>query len=102
MVTDLQATINRSNVFEYIFTKKDEDLLKTFKTLLAKDQKTEFSSDDFRKYGLDRFIKDTQHGIGTFFAKLVHNKKAKKIGYTRSEFASNHGRQIRTYCWTGL
>jgi len=58
-----------------------------------------FSSDTFRLFGFDRFIVDTQHGIGSFFAKLVKNGDVKKVDWIRSEVASNHGRQIRLYEW---
>ena len=85
--------------FDYALSPQDEKNLKAFKTLLKMDNIEEFSSDDFRRYGLDRFIRDTQHGIGTFFAKLTKNKLVVTIGYTRSQITSNHGHTIRTYRW---
>lgn len=59
-----------------------------------------FSSDDFRRYQLDRFIRDKQHGIGGFFAKMKHNGLIVECGYTRSTLASNHSHTIRLYKWS--
>lgn len=86
-------------VFDYTLTPKDQHNITAFKTLLKLDNIEVFSSDDFRRYGLDRFIKDTQHGIGAFFCKLAKNGLVDRVGYTRSELASNHGHTIRTYRW---
>jgi hypothetical protein len=86
-------------VFDFTLTNQDQKNLKAFKTLLKMDNIEVFSSDDFRRYGLDRFIRDTQHGIGAFFAKLCRNKLIERVCYTRSQLASNHGHTIRTYRW---
>ncbi len=91
-----QASLSQ---FDFRLTSKDEQTLKAFKRLLELDNITEFSSDDFRRYQLDRFIKDTQHGIGTFFAKLVKNRMVNHVGYKASDLASNHGHTIKTYTW---
>lgn len=88
-----------TQAFDFNLTEKDMDLIRTFKTLLKLDKKTEFSSDDFRAYQLDRFIWDKQHGIGSFFAKLSHNKITEHVGFTRSQISSNNGHTIRTYRW---
>lgn len=80
-------------------TQQEQDLLRTFKTCLRLDSKTEFSSDDFRKYGLDRFMHDTQHSIGGLFRKWLQLGLTEKIGYTRSTMVSNHYREIRLYRW---
>ena len=85
--------------FDFVLTPLDEKNLKAFQTLLKLDNITEFSSDDFRRYGLDRFIRDPQHGIGLFFSKLCKNKLVETVSYTRSQVASNHGHTIRTYRW---
>ncbi len=85
--------------FDYRLTTKDENTLKAFRTLLKMDNIEVFSSDNFRRYGLDRFIKDTQHGIGTFFSKLVKNGMVEHVGYMHSDLASNHGHTIKTYRW---
>jgi hypothetical protein len=87
-------------IFDFTLTDQDNKNLKAFRTLLGLDKITEFSSDDFRRYGLDRFIKDPQHGVGSFFGKLKHQKLIVQCGYTRSQIASNHGRQIRLYQWS--
>jgi hypothetical protein len=85
--------------FDPSLTSKDEQNLKAFRTLLKMDNIEVFSSDDFRRYGLDRFIRDTQHGIGTFFAKLSKNGLVEHVGYKASDLASNHGHTIKTYKW---
>jgi hypothetical protein len=90
---------NLDFVFDFTLTDQDKKNLRAFKTLLKMDNIEVFSSDDFRRYGLDRFIRDTQHGIGAFFAKLCRNKETERVGYTRSQLASNHGHTIRTYRW---
>jgi hypothetical protein len=82
-----------------MLTDKDQQNIKAFRTLLKMDNIEVFSSDDFRRYGLDRFIKDTQHGIGMFFAKLKKNGLVEHVGFTRSQLASNHSHTIRTYHW---
>ena len=87
-------------VMDFTLNKVDKDNLRAFRALLLLDEVEVFSSDDFRRYGLDRFIRDKQHGIGFFFAKLCVNKIAQRVGYTRSTLASNHGHTIRTYRWS--
>jgi hypothetical protein len=91
-----QATLG---TFDFRLTSKDEQNIKAFKTLLKLDNIEVFSSDDFRRYGLDRFIKDPQHGIGAFFSKLVKNGRVEHVGYIHSDLASNHGHTIKTYRW---
>jgi hypothetical protein len=85
--------------FDFRLTSLDENNIKAFRTLLKMDGKVEFSSDDFRRYGLDRFIRDTQHGIGALFSKMKKNGLIEETGFTRSEIASNHSHTIRTYRW---
>jgi hypothetical protein len=81
------------------FTDKEQDLVRSFRTLCKIDHLATFSSDTFRMYGLDRFITDKQHGIGGFFAKLSANKLVEKVGWMRSTLPTNHGRPIQTYRW---
>jgi len=78
---------------------KDKELIKTFRTLCNIDKRKEFSSDTFRMYQLDRFLCDTQHGIGGFFAKLLKNGLIQKVGSTRSQIKANHLRMIFVYEW---
>jgi hypothetical protein len=81
-------------------TEKDHDLLRTFSTLCKIDGLLEFTSDDFRMYGLDRFIADKAHGIGGLFAKWKVNGKIEETGvWRRSMLPSNHGRMNRVYRW---
>jgi hypothetical protein len=82
-------------------TVRDHDLVKSFRSLLKLDAKTQFSSDDFRMYGLDRYLdRDTAHSVGGFFARLQHNKLAHVIGEKRSVMPTNHFRIIKVYEWT--
>jgi len=78
----------------------DKDLVKTFQTLTHVEDLKQFSSDDFRRFGLDRFLRgNPSHAIGGFFAKLIKNKLVREVGRTRSKFPSNHWREIRVYEW---
>jgi len=86
--------------FDFRLTSEDEKILKAFSTLLKLDDLTDFSSDDFRRYGLDRFIVDKVHGIGGLFAKLKHQGLIIEVGTIHSTLASNHSRTIRLYQWT--
>jgi hypothetical protein len=95
-----QQTQTPLSQFDFHLTSKDEQTLKAFHALLKLDGITEFSSDNFRRYGLDRFIKDPQHGVGCFFGKLVKNRLVEQVGYKPSDLASNHSRTIKTYRWT--
>lgn len=83
--------------FVKALTSEDNVLWSKFKALLAVDGKTQFSSDDFRDYKLDRYLYEKQHGIGGFFARLLANGQVKEAGWKRSRIASNHGRKIRVY-----
>jgi len=76
----------------------DRDLIKSFFTLLQVDGKEQFSSDDFRHYGLDRFLRgDSKHSIGGFFSKLLKNGLIRKVGWKRSTIPTNNFREIRVY-----
>jgi hypothetical protein len=89
----------QSGKFDFCLSCQDEKTLKAFRTLLKMDEIVEFSSDDFRRYRLDRFVGDTQYGVGLFFGKLKHQKIVVECGQVRSKIASNHGRVIRLYRW---
>jgi hypothetical protein len=95
----VQESLSR---FDYRLTSKDETTLKAFQALLKLDKIEEFTSDDFRRYQLDRFIRDKQHGIGGFFAKLCKNGLVESCGFTRSLIESNHGHTIRLYRWRAV
>jgi len=79
-------------------TERDHDLIKTLRTHCRHEGESTFTSDTFRMLGLDRFV-DNKHGIGGFFAKLLANKYAEQVDWTRSVLPSNHGRKIRVYKW---
>ena len=85
--------------FDFSFTPLESALVTKFRTLLALERKDTFSSDDFRMYGLDRHIEDTQHGIGGFFARLVHSQQIREVGWVRSVLPQNNLRKIREYAW---
>lgn len=89
----------QSGLSEFSFAMKplDHDLFRSFQTLCKLDGKTQFSSDDFRMYGLDRFLRDTKHGIGGLFAKWKHHNLIRQVGTTRSKIAANHMHLIRVY-----
>ena len=82
-------------------TPVDLDLIRTFKTLCRLDNLQTFTSDDFRMYGLDRYLKDKAHGIGGTFARWIVNGVIVETGlWRRSGLASNHGRKVRVYRWS--
>jgi len=82
-------------------TVTDQDLIRTLKTLCRIDCLDTFSSDDFRMYGLDRYVRDKAHGIGGVFARWKVNGVIKETGkWKRSTLPSNHGRKIRVYQWS--
>jgi len=85
--------------FDFTFTRLESALVKKFRTLLDLERKDTFSSDDFRLYGLDRHIEDKQHGIGGFFARLVHSKQIRIVGQVRSLLPQNNLRRINEYRW---
>ena len=85
--------------FDFSFTPLETALVTKFRTLLAVERKDTFSSDDFRMFGLDRHIEDTQHGIGGFFARLVHSKQIRIVGQIRSVLPQNNLRKINEYTW---
>ncbi|MFX0201332.1 MAG: hypothetical protein ACFFCW_34895, partial [Candidatus Hodarchaeota archaeon] len=67
-----------------IRTIRNKELVMRFRTLTKKEGLEEFSSDDFRTYGLDKNFSDPKHSIGGFFAKLVQNRLIRRVGWTRS------------------
>lgn len=81
-------------------TQNEQALLTTFHCRCVVEGITEFSSDTFRKYELDRALYgDPIHAIGLLFCKAKHFRLIEEIGRKRSEIPSNHGREIRRYKW---
>ncbi len=78
----------------------DELAMSTVKALYmqTKDQQV-FSSDDFRRLGLEQYV-EGRNGIGGVFAFLVVSGLAKEVGRSKSMFSSTHGRKIGLYEWT--
>jgi len=82
-------------------TRSEQDILKTFHTCLQLDHKTRFTSDDFRRYGLDRFLfGEVRYAVGGFFHKLLKQRLIREVGRARSVMPTNHWREIRVYEWT--
>lgn len=83
--------------FNFSLNPLEEKLLRKFKTLLWVEQKKTFTSDDFRNYGLDKYMKDTQHSIGGLWARAVHNKIIRRVGTKPSVLPQNNFRKIGEY-----
>ena len=81
--------------------KGDIDLIRTFHTLTTTIDKLEtFTSDHFRMYGLDNFLRgDPKHAIGGFFARMKKNKLTCQVGWERSLKRTNKLRTIRSWKW---
>lgn len=100
MSVQLSDFEKRLKTIDTKLTPKEEDLLRTFRTLCRIDGRLTFSSDTFRMYGLDRFLNDSQHGIGGLFAIWKKLGFIEKVGMTRSQIKSNHLREIKLYRFT--
>lgn len=85
--------------FSFELSEFEETMLRRFRTLTQVDLLDEFSSDDFRMYGLDRHFADPSHDIGILFAKAVHHKKMLIVGRKRSVLPKNNMREIKVYVW---
>jgi len=91
--------MRNQRLFNSEYSQKEQEIKEIFKIRCQMAKLASFSADTFRMFGFDKFIVDPQHGIGSFFAKLVKNGDAVKVGWVPSEFASNHRRAIRLYEW---
>jgi hypothetical protein len=79
-------------------TATDRFLYQKLRCHLAIEQKTRFSSDDFRALGLEKFLHgDTAHALGRVFAVWKHHHLIQEVGVTRSMILSNHLRRIPLY-----
>lgn len=84
--------------FNIKLTKNELDLYSKLWVLLKAEGRNTFSADDFRAYNLDRFIEDTQHGIGTLFAKWKVNRLIEPTGFWKaSTLKSNHGHKQQLF-----
>ena len=89
--------------FNTKLSKEEMDLYSKLWVLLKAEGRTVFSADDFQAYRLDRFIEDTQHGIGSFFSKLKINKLIEPTGNWKvSTLKSNHGHKQQLFKMRGL
>ena len=77
--------------------RRELDLWKTLSNCLILDNKKNFTADDFFQYGLDRYMKDPAHQVGSFFRKLQAQKLIEHVGYTQSTRPSNNHREIRVW-----
>lgn len=76
----------------------DRFLYQKLRCHLTVEGKKQFSSDDFRACGLERFLRgDSVHAVGLVFAKWVHHGLIREVGTVRSVIPSNHLRKIRLY-----
>jgi len=98
---EISAFRKRLKAKDSKLTAKEEDLLKTFKTLCEKDQRETFSSDTFRNYQLDKCLRDTMHGIGGLFAIWKKLGYIEQVGMTRSQLKKNNLREIKLYKFKG-
>jgi hypothetical protein len=93
-------------------TSKDLTLARSFYAWLQTDGLTEFTSDDFRRYGLDKRLvehmtwlteeereKKLRYLIGAQFSRWFVAELMRKVGWKRSVIPSNHKREIRVYRW---
>ncbi len=87
------------SAFDFSLNARDYDVLRTLKTLCKLENRNTFSADDLFLLQLDRFFKDKQHEIGSWFARLQHHGKIEAVGYVRSKRVSNNLRQIRVYAF---
>jgi len=84
--------------FDFAMTERDRFLYQKFRCHLVVEGKKQFSSDDFRACGLEKFLYgDLSHAIGLIFAKWVHNRLIREVGRTRSLIPSNHFHNIGLY-----
>lgn len=85
--------------FNYTLTIKDKALTKAFRARLERDNKEYFTSDDFRKYGLDKLMSDPIHEVGSYFAKLKFHWIIRRVGEKPSGINSNHSRRVDLWEW---
>jgi hypothetical protein len=87
----------RGQILDNALTPREQDLQKTFFNLLRMDGKKVFSADDFYEYGLDRFLSDPAHMVGSLFRKFMVNGFCEKVGHIRSTRSSNNGRETKLW-----
>ncbi len=83
-----------TQVFDFNLTQVDIDLTTEFMMCIADEGKEYFTSDDFRRYKLDKNFTDPQHEIGSYFAKLKANGVAVPVGEEPSEIERNNKRKV--------
>ena len=81
----------------HALTSQDVELYTQFWVRCRRDGITEFTSDTFRSYNFHAQLADTQHGIGTLFAKWKWHKLIEEAGRVRSTVESNHRRRISVF-----
>jgi hypothetical protein len=82
--------------------KRDVDYYYAFRAQLELDGLTEFSSDDFRGYKLDRWMPENKRRrlIGVLFAKWKFHRFLRVVSRKKSCLPKNHDRGINVYVWT--
>lgn len=92
-----------SQAVEYKFDPepRDFDIIRCLRTHMKLNGLTEFSADDMRGLHLEQFLGDTLHGMGSWCARMQHNKFIEPVGRKRSSRPERHLAFIKTYRLTG-
>ena len=80
--------------FDFTLTEQDIELIRKLMMYCDAHQLEDFSSDTFRKAGLDAGMMDPAHEVGTFFAKLKWNQVAEPVAEVPSRIESNNQRKV--------
>jgi len=90
--------MNEPAQFAEPLTPQEYFLLLKFRTLLNAEGKQTFTSDDFRAYGLDRFLTRPDKMIGSTFLHWKVLDFTEATGkWVCSKLASNHGRKVQEW-----
>jgi len=85
--------------FDFNWSMSDTARTLEFQCRLAIESEEHFSSDDFRRFKLDRFMERPDKEIGTYFAKLKYYGYAEPVGEVPSAIESNHKRNVDLWRW---
>jgi len=82
-------------------TPHEYKLLYRFQQQLKEEGTTEWTSDDFRMLGFDRFLANPDKDIGMLLLKWKWNGFAETTDkWISSTLRTNHGRKIQVWKWT--
>ena len=85
--------------FDFTLTDSDIELTRQFMIYTEEHGIKYFTSDDFRKAGLDRAFAHPETQIGTYFSKLAYNRVAVFVGELPSKVPSNNRRRNDLRYW---